>query len=37
MKGNDPEIDTAQNPKCVDVRLAFLEKSQRLSPEDVVK
>ena len=29
MKGDDPEIDTAQTPKRLDRRLAFLEKIRK--------
>ena len=31
MKGDDPQIDTAQNPKRFDWRLALQGKSKRLS------
>ena len=31
MKGDDPEINTAQTPKRLDGRLALLEKSERPS------
>ena len=29
MKGDDPEIDTAQTPKHLDVHLALVEKMQK--------
>ena len=35
MKGDDSEIDTAQNPKCLDGRLALLEKIRKTFTDSI--
>ena len=35
MKGDDPEIDTAQTPKRLDGRLALLGKIQKTSTDSI--
>ena len=37
MKGDDPEIDTAQNPKCFDGRLARLDKIRKTFTDSIPK
>ena len=35
MKGDDPAIDTAQTPKCLDGRLALLEKLRKTFTDSI--
>ena len=35
MKGEDPQIDTAQTPKCFDGRLALQEKIRKIFTDSI--